>query len=88
MSEEQSTTSSNVPMSYIKDAIIILSFLAGVAGIYVKITEQVVRLEQKVTSLEEKTKELKDSNIELQRMVLEYSGKVTTESQSLRSKFK
>jgi hypothetical protein len=51
--------------AYIKDAIVVLSFLAGIAGVYVKITEQVVKLEQKVIILEEKTKELKDSNQKL-----------------------
>ena len=50
------------PTSYVKDAIIILSFLAGVAGIYVKLTEQVVKLEQKVTFLEASVKDLKESN--------------------------
>ena len=53
------------PMKYLKDAIMILTFLASIAGIYIKISEQVVRLELKVVSLEERTKELKDSNEKL-----------------------
>lgn len=55
----------NVVMKYLKDAIIVLSFLATIAGLYVKINEQLVRLDQKVTILEEKTKELKDTNAHL-----------------------
>lgn len=54
-----------VVMRYLKDAITILVFLAGIAGIYITISEKVVRLEQKVTVLEERTKELKDSNDKL-----------------------
>lgn len=57
--------------AYVKDAIVILTFLAGVAGVYVKITEQVVKLEQKVTILEEKTRELKESN---QRLIDKIDG--------------
>jgi DNA-binding protein H-NS len=52
----------NVAMKYMKDGITILVFLASVAGIYIKLSEQVVRLELKVTILEERTKELKASN--------------------------
>lgn len=49
----------NVAMKYMKDGITILVFLASVAGIYIKLSEQVVRLELKVTILEERTKDLK-----------------------------
>lgn len=55
----------NVVMKYLKDAIIVLSFLATIAGLYVKINEQLVRLDQKVSILEEKTKELKETNVHL-----------------------
>ena len=53
------------PIKYLKDAITILVFLSGIAGIYIKLSEQVVRLEQKVVVLEERTKDLKISNDKL-----------------------
>jgi len=59
----------NSPMKYLKDAITILVFLASVAGIYIKLSEQVVRLELKVTILEERTKELKITNDKLNEAI-------------------
>ena len=57
-------------MKYLKDAVMLVTFLASIAGIYVKLSEQVVRLEQKVLILEERTKELKISNDKLVDKVL------------------
>ena len=48
--------------AYVKDAVVILTFLAGIAGLYVKISEQIVRLESKMTILEAASTELKDAN--------------------------
>ena len=59
--------------SLIKDVIVVLTFLASIAGIYIKLNEQVIRLEAKVVSLEERTKELKESNIKLTDAVLSYN---------------
>lgn len=69
---------SNVAMKYLKDAIIVLSFLAGMAGIYVKISEQLVRLDQKVAILEEKTKELKETNNHLTDKISLLQGSVAS----------
>lgn len=69
---------SNVAMKYLKDAIIVLSFLTGMAGIYVKISEQLVRLDQKVAILEEKTKELKETNNHLTDKISLLQGSVAS----------
>lgn len=53
------------PMKYIKDAIAVLSFLGVIAGVYIKLSEQVVRLEQKVLVMDERFKDLKESNAKL-----------------------